>query len=52
MEFQSVPAYAQQIVTGSILILLILLDRTVAGTTRRTIRWSSLLGRSARSTAV
>jgi ribose transport system permease protein len=52
MEFQSVPAYAQQIVTGSILILLILLDRTVAGTTRRTIRWSSLLRRSAPSTTV
>jgi ribose/xylose/arabinose/galactoside ABC-type transport system permease subunit len=29
MEFQSVPAYVQQIVTGSILILLVVLDRTI-----------------------
>ena len=29
MEFQSVPAYVQQVVTGLILILLVVLDRTV-----------------------
>lgn len=29
MEFQSIPAYVQQVVTGSILILLVVLDRTV-----------------------
>lgn len=29
MEFQSIPAYFQQVVTGSILILLVVLDRTV-----------------------
>lgn len=49
MEFQSVPAYIQQIVTGSILILLILLDRTVAGNTRRKLRVSSLFGGFRRS---
>lgn len=35
MEFQSVPAYVQQVVTGSILVLLVVLDRTVrAGSSR------------------
>ena len=29
MEFQSVPAYVQQVVTGLILVLLVVLDRTV-----------------------
>jgi len=29
MEFQSIPAYVQQVVTGSILILLVVLDRTI-----------------------
>ena len=29
MEFQSVPAYIQQVVSGLILILLVVLDRTV-----------------------
>lgn len=29
MEFQSVPAYVQQVVMGSILILLVVLDRTI-----------------------
>jgi ribose/xylose/arabinose/galactoside ABC-type transport system permease subunit len=34
MEFQSVPAYVQQVVTGSILILLVVLDRTIRPTPR------------------
>jgi ribose/xylose/arabinose/galactoside ABC-type transport system permease subunit len=29
MEFQSIPAYVQQVVMGSILILLVVLDRTI-----------------------
>lgn len=32
MEFQSVPAYIQQVVTGATLILLVVLDRTVDST--------------------
>jgi ribose transport system permease protein len=47
MEYQNVPAYVQQIVTGSILILLILLDRATAGTKRRSIRIGRLIGRRA-----
>lgn len=35
MEFQSVPAYVQQVVTGSILILLVVLDRTILPVPRR-----------------
>lgn len=35
MEYQSVPSYIQDIVTGVILLLLILLDRFVSGKTRR-----------------
>ncbi|MCU0906521.1 MAG: ABC transporter permease [Rhodobacteraceae bacterium] len=36
MEFRSVPAYVQQVVMGSILILLVVLDRTIRpGTTAR-----------------
>lgn len=34
MEFQSVPAYVQQVVSGSILILLVVLDRNVRSTPR------------------
>ena len=34
MEFQSVPAYVQQIVNGLILILLVVLDRTVRASPR------------------
>ncbi|HJB64558.1 MAG TPA: ABC transporter permease [Candidatus Microbacterium pullistercoris] len=35
MEYQSIPAYIQDIVTGIILLLLILLDRFVSGKARR-----------------
>lgn len=47
MEYQSVSAYVQQVVTGTILILLILLDRTVSGNMRRTIRIGMLFRRIA-----
>jgi ribose/xylose/arabinose/galactoside ABC-type transport system permease subunit len=30
MEFQSVPAYVQEIVTGAILLVLVVLDRAAA----------------------
>lgn len=46
MEYQSIPAYYQLVVTGMILILLILLDRTVSGNKRRTIRVASLFSRT------
>jgi ribose transport system permease protein len=35
MEFQSVPSYVQQVVTGLILILLVVLDRTVRSGSRK-----------------
>ena len=35
MEFQSVPSYVQQVVTGVILILLVVLDRTVRSGSRK-----------------
>lgn len=38
MEFQSVPAYVQQVVAGLILILLVVLDRTVRTTARANTR--------------
>lgn len=41
LEFQSVPAYIQQIVVGSILILLVVLDRTVKTRPRRAAELSS-----------
>lgn len=37
MEFQSVPAYVQKIVAGLILILIVVLDRNVTATTRKTL---------------
>lgn len=46
MEYQSVPAYLQDIVTGVILLLLILLDRTVSGSQRRDVTLSALVRRA------
>ncbi len=45
MEYQSVPAYLQDIVTGVILLLLILLDRTVSSGQRRDVTFAALLRR-------
>ncbi|MGO1266118.1 MAG: ABC transporter permease [Microbacterium gubbeenense] len=45
MEYQSVPAYIQDIVTGVILLLLILLDRFVSGKARRAEPLSVVLRR-------
>lgn len=42
MEYQSVPAYIQDIVTGAILLLLILLDRLVSSTRRRDVSLAAL----------
>lgn len=47
MEYRSVPAYTQQVVTGAILILLIVLDRAIADQPprpRRGLRVSALTG--------
>lgn len=49
MEYQSVPAYLQDIVTGVILLLLILLDRTVSGSQRRDVTLAALLRRARQS---
>ncbi len=46
MEYQSVPAYLQDIVNGSILLLLILLDRTVSGSQRRDVTLAALVRRA------
>lgn len=46
MEYQSVPAYLQDIVTGVILLLLILLDRTVSGSQRRDVTLAALVRRA------
>lgn len=46
MEYQSVPAYLQDIVTGVILLLLILLDRTVSGSKRRDVTLAALWRRA------
>lgn len=46
MEYQSVPAYLQDIVTGVILLLLILLDRTVSGSQRRDVTLAALWRRA------
>lgn len=53
MEYQSVPAYLQDIVTGVMLLLLILLDRTVSGGQRRDVTLAALLrrARSSRSSS-
>lgn len=54
MEYQSVPAYLQDIVTGVILLLLILLDRTVSSSQRRDVTLAALWrrARSSRSSRV
>lgn len=44
MEYQSVPSYIQDIVTGVILLILILLDSVVSSKSRRTGLLSGLLG--------
>src|SRR5699024_9552590 len=44
MEYQSIPAYVQDIVTGAILLLLILLDSVVSSKLRRSSSLSGLLG--------
>ena len=46
MEYQSVPSYLQAIVTGVILLLLILLDRTVSGSQRRDVTLAALWRRA------
>jgi len=46
MEYQSVPAYLQDIVTGVILLLLILLDRTVSSSQRRDVTLAALWRRA------
>ena len=43
MEFSNVPAYIQNIVTGVILLLLILLDRFVSGKRSRDLSLRALL---------
>lgn len=43
MEFQSVPAYVQQVVSGFILILLVVLDRTVSTRRKATANRPSLV---------
>jgi ribose transport system permease protein len=43
MEYQSVPAYVQDIVTGLILLLLILLDRFVSSKKRRDVSLTALM---------
>jgi ribose transport system permease protein len=42
MEYQSIPAYLQDIVTGVILLLLILLDRTVSSSQHRDVTLAAL----------
>lgn len=46
MEYQSVPAYLQDIVTGVILLLLILLDRKVSSSQRRDVSLVALWRRT------
>lgn len=46
MEYQSVPAYLQDIVTGVILLLLILLDRTASSSQRRDVTLAALWRRA------
>jgi len=43
MEFKNVPAFIQDIVTGVILLLLILLDRFVSSKKGRDVSWTALL---------
>ena len=45
MEYQSVPSYVQDIVTGTILILLILLDRLTANGHRADLSFDALIRR-------
>ncbi len=46
MEYRSIPAYTQAIVTGVILLLLILLDRSVSGSQRRDVTLSAVWRRA------
>lgn len=46
MEYQSIPAYLQDIVTGVILLLLILLDRTVSSSQHRDVTVAALWRRA------
>lgn len=48
MEFQNVPSYYQQVVTGLVLVLLVLLDALVADKRRRTITLGQIFTRGAR----
>ena len=45
MEFQSIPAYIQQIAAGLILLLLILLDQLVSSRNGRDVSLRALIGR-------